>query len=336
MGASAQKHAPGARAACAGSKGGTKRRNNLLAHPRLNLAASFACAASVIAVGLLSLALERAGMTQRTAFVLAAVPSVMCGWLLVDALIIRKMHRTSERIGRLRRQLRLYANVTTRDLFDKLLVKTNDDLGELSRDIHAALTAAHQDRLESARLQRDFTHRLQRETQKATHHLTRMSLTDELTGLGNRRAFDEALASMFREARQQAHDLCCVSFDLDNFKRLNDTHGHAAGDTVLGALGEVLAGSIRQVDFAARLGGDEFVVLLADCDADNAASLCERISRLFGQHPQIARFAPNRPTLSFGISSLREQGPKDPEELLAASDRAMYSAKQAARNRGAA
>ncbi|MFG0253167.1 MAG: GGDEF domain-containing protein [Phycisphaerales bacterium JB038] len=308
-----------------------RRRNSVLAHPALNLGALLGCSASAVVVGFVALVLRRAGVREELAIMLAWPPAAMFGWLVVDALVIRKLHRTSEQIGQLRRQLRLYANVSTRDLFERLLLKSNDEVGKLSRDIHTALTAAHQDRLESARMRRDFTHRVERETQRATHHLTRMSQTDQLTGLGNRRAFDEALATMVEETRSLGRDLACVSLDMDKFKQLNDTHGHAAGDVVLEAMGTVLAGSIRPIDFAARLGGDEFVLLLADCDVEDGARLCERISRLFGQHPEVARFGTAQPTVSYGIASLRERRGRTATQLLEASDQAMYRAKRQAK-----
>jgi diguanylate cyclase (GGDEF)-like protein len=309
----------------------TRCRNSLLAHPALNLGAILGCGASAILVGFVALLLRRAGVAEGVAIILAWPPAVLFGWLVVDALVIRKLHRTSEQIGQLRRQLRLYASVSTRDLFERILLKTNDDLGQLSQDIHAALTAAHQDRLESARMRRNFTHSVERETQRATHHLTRMSQTDQLTGLGNRRAFDEALETMVEEARSLGRDLACVSLDMDKFKNLNDTHGHAAGDAVLEAMGEVLSGSIRPIDFAARLGGDEFVLLLADCDVEEGQRLCERICRLFGQHPEVTRFGADHPTVSYGLAALRERRGRTAAQLLEASDQAMYQAKRSAK-----
>ncbi len=308
-----------------------RRRNSLLAHPALNLGAVLGCGTSAIVVGFVALLLRRAGVAEELAIILAWPPALVFGWLIVDSLVIRRLHRTSEQIGQLRRQLRLYASVSTRDLFERILLKTDDDLGQLSRDIHAALTAAHQDRLESARMRRNFTHRVERETQRATHHLTRMSLTDQLTGLANRRALDEALEHMIEEARSLGRDLACVSLDMDKFKNLNDTHGHAAGDAVLEAMGEVLSASIRQIDFAARLGGDEFVLLLADCDVEDGQRLCERLSRLFGQHPEVNRFGADQPTVSYGLASLRQGRGRTAAQLLEASDQAMYSAKRSAK-----
>ncbi len=312
------------------------RRNSVFAHPALNFGALAGCAASAIVVGFLAMLLREAGVQAQLAILLAVIPAAVAGWFVVDLLVVRQVHRTQQRIEQLRRQLRLYASVSTRDLFERILLKTDDDLGRLSRDIHAALTAAHQDRLHSARLQRDFSHRLQRETRRATHHLTRLSLTDELTGLGNRRAFEDELAARFAEAKRVGQDLTCVSFDLDRFKQLNDTHGHAAGDAVLAAFAEVLAGSIRQTDFAARLGGDEFVLLLPRCDETNAGRLCERLSLLFGQHPDVARFGTDRPTASYGAASLLARQAATAEDLLAASDEVMYAAKQTRRSAQAA
>lgn len=310
------------------TRGKKQRRNSLFAHPGLNLGALLGCSASVVVVGFLALLMRRVGVSEQVAIILAWPVAALVGWLVIDVLVIRRIHRTSARIDKLRRQLRLYAGVSTRDLFERVLIKTDDEIGRLSRDIHAALTAAHQDRLESARLQRDFSRRVEKETKRATHRLSRLSRTDELTRLGNRRALEEVLAEMFAEARGGGGDLACLSLDLDKFKQLNDTHGHAAGDVILAAMGEVLGASIRQADFAARLGGDEFVLLLAGCDAEEALRLGERVGRLFGQHPEVARFGDAKPTVSYGAASLRQTRAKEPADLLAASDEAMYRVKR--------
>ena len=279
-------------------------------------------------VGLAIMFAGRWGVQGQLAVILAWPVTIFGGWLVGDFLVLRPMARRRDEITRLSRQLRCYGDIASRDSFSRLLIRTNDELGKLSRDIHDALTRAHRDRLENVRIRRDMSDRVSRETTKATVQLTKLTVTDSLTGLANRRAFDEALDEMFRHARAASEDLACVSIDLDKFKALNDTHGHAAGDQVLQAFSEILAGVTRHSDFAARLGGDEFVLLLPRCGRLDAEHLGQRIAQLFAQHPHLHEFGDEQPTISLGVTTLLADQPQDAQELLSKSDAAMYECKR--------
>jgi two-component system cell cycle response regulator len=147
----------------------------------------------------------------------------------------------------------------------------------------------------------------------------RTSRLDPLTGLGNRRALDEALQRELARHIRYQRTLALVIVDLDGFKTVNDTHGHAAGDRVLSTVGRRL-GEIRGTDAAFRLGGDEFAVLLPETRSDAAELVARRISRQIRDDT-----FPHEVSATWGIAEAT--GP-DPEELLAAADRELYARKR--------
>ncbi len=119
--------------------------------------------------------------------------------------------------------------------------------------------------------------RQERRSAEVRRELSAAAMTDPLTGLPNRRAWDAALAQRMATAADSAELLCLAVLDLDRFKRLNDTLGHPAGDEALRLTGRVIARSVRQSDFAARLGGEEFGLLLWVPDAAAAATVVRRV-----------------------------------------------------------
>ena len=160
----------------------------------------------------------------------------------------------------------------------------------------------------------------------------RQAVTDELTGLANRRRFSETLTLEVRRADRFGHPLALVLADLDDFKLVNDRFGHQAGDEVLQRFAAVMRESVRAVDLAARYGGEEFALLLPDTGLDGARRLAERLSDSFSGlvlHDPV--HGDLRVTASFGVAAYPEAPTSD--ELLAAADRALYSAKAAGKNR---
>lgn len=159
---------------------------------------------------------------------------------------------------------------------------------------------------------------------------------DPLTGLANRRNFDEWVLSTGSKAQQYPLNICVVSIDLDFFKKINDSFGHDGGDAVLRCVGAILPELVRPCDIAARFGGEEFVVAMADTDLTVACQVAERIRMTFAwqsvEHcDQIISF-----TASFGIAHMACSPAKISEgiqELLARADRALYRAKREGRNR---
>ena len=160
-----------------------------------------------------------------------------------------------------------------------------------------------------------------------------LAATDALTGLYNRRHFNRVLDQMFAESDRMDSDLSCVMIDLDGYKQLNDSYGHAAGDQILSAAGKVISANMRRMDVAARYGGDEFVLLLPHASAEEAAQVTQRIRDQFGQGSAIILRRNEPVTLSAGIASRKRQFPRDSEQLMALADKALYQAKGSGRNR---
>jgi diguanylate cyclase (GGDEF)-like protein len=156
--------------------------------------------------------------------------------------------------------------------------------------------------------------------------------TDSLTGLGNRRMLDEELALEWRRAVRVGAALAFVLLDLDDFKRINDSHGHQSGDAVLRTVGRVLGSGVRQVDLAGRYGGEEFALILPETDLPGALKLTERLRAELEQTPiELPTGKTIHATASFGVA-VRDDF-ESPDDLVAAADEALYAAKAAGKNR---
>jgi diguanylate cyclase (GGDEF)-like protein len=162
--------------------------------------------------------------------------------------------------------------------------------------------------------------------------LRRQARTDALTGLVNRRGFDDRIARELETAGSLGYDLTLVICDLDKFKTVNDRYGHLAGDEVLRAVGRVFSESVRDRDVAARFGGEELALILPGTPLLGARRLCERIRRKLEELRIVTETGEVIAiTASFGAASFPTYGSVD--GLLGAADRALYDAKGAGRNR---
>jgi diguanylate cyclase (GGDEF)-like protein len=160
----------------------------------------------------------------------------------------------------------------------------------------------------------------------------RQALVDGLTGLANRRQCEEALRTEVSRSRRFGGPLSIVVGDLDDFKSVNDEHGHPVGDTVLREFARILERSVRDVDVAGRWGGEEFLLVLPGTDGEGAVRLAQRIrDYLEGRTLSTPEGVPVRITASFGVAEHRQH--LEPEELVAAADSALYEAKRAGKNR---
>ncbi|CAN7452030.1 GGDEF domain-containing protein [Acidovorax sp. Leaf78] len=171
---------------------------------------------------------------------------------------------------------------------------------------------------------------------QANHRLELLSNTDGLTGIANRRHFDDALAREWARAQRARTPLALIMLDVDVFKHFNDHYGHLAGDACLKALALTLVqtGARREGELAARFGGEEFVVLLPGSDLKAAADVARHIQEAIVQLALPHEGAPHGiVTVSFGVASLQPQREQLPEELVRQADRALYRAKQGGRNR---
>lgn len=154
---------------------------------------------------------------------------------------------------------------------------------------------------------------------------------DSLTGLPNRRGFDLLALQAMHEAQREPKPLTALLLDLDHFKRLNDTHGHLAGDQVLSGFARHLASCLRQSDIVCRWGGEEFIVLLKDTDSATALKIAEKIRLLIEQQSYAYEGKNLHLTVSIGVTTL--QADDTLHSLLSRADHAMYRAKQSGRNR---
>ena len=165
---------------------------------------------------------------------------------------------------------------------------------------------------------------------RALRQIERLIEVDVLTGLLNRRGFDERLRRLLQ--RDAAHPPVLALLDVDHFKRINDTHGHAVGDAVLSGIGERLRDALRPLDLAVRLGGEEFAVIWARPEAGGEARLGERLREAVGSQPFATAAGPLAVTISVGVA--RAQGAEEaPEALFSRADAALYAAKGAGRDR---
>jgi diguanylate cyclase (GGDEF)-like protein len=156
---------------------------------------------------------------------------------------------------------------------------------------------------------------------------------DFLTGLPNRRAFDEALRLAAGEACRQCAALGIILFDLDHFKKVNDSYGHHTGDAVLKIFASRLRSSVKSMDFAARYGGEEFAVLVLAAEKEKVWEVGERVRRAVSGAPFFVEGKELVITCSFGCAVFPLDGPTA-EEAVKAADAALYRAKEAGRNRG--
>ncbi len=162
--------------------------------------------------------------------------------------------------------------------------------------------------------------------EEMVQRLTSEARLDPLTGLLNRRGFQERMDLELARSRREDTPLSAIAIDIDHFKLVNDDHGHDVGDRVLTWLGETIREQVRGIDVAARLGGEEFLIVMPGAGADAAFAAAERIRRTVA-----AGGGETAITISAGVAS--QDAPVDRATLLAAADDALYDAKRSGRNR---
>jgi diguanylate cyclase (GGDEF)-like protein len=158
--------------------------------------------------------------------------------------------------------------------------------------------------------------------------LERLSITDQLTGLYNRRRLMEVLEAEVHRSKRHLHPFALLIMDVDHFKKFNDAHGHLAGDRVLAGVAEVMNETTREIDTTARYGGEEFVAVLPETGLEAAVEVAERLRLTLAARI----FEGRRVTLSIGAAEFPAHG-DDAQRLIAAADAALYRAKDAGRNR---
>ncbi|WP_320537164.1 GGDEF domain-containing protein [Pseudarthrobacter sp. IC2-21] len=166
-------------------------------------------------------------------------------------------------------------------------------------------------------------------TEQQTRALRMVASRDDLTGLLNRKAFLDLAAGLLKDRAVTQGTGALILADLDHFKAVNDTHGHAAGDLALKAFAGACQETVRSTDLVGRYGGEEFVLLIPGGSALRAEHIAEEISRRLAQVPTAGGL--EMPTVSYGVA-LYDAGTSDVEDLIAAADEALYTAKSQGRN----
>ncbi len=187
----------------------------------------------------------------------------------------------------------------------------------------------------SARIAGDVLRKLEtasRELTRQKEAAEALARTDVLTGLANRRAFDEAAQREIRRAVRYGEPLALIMTDIDRFKAINDTHGHHAGDQVLVSFAHTLRAAVREVDLVGRWGGEEFVILMPGTDIEEAQQVAERMRQAVAAAPAHYEDVDCSYTASFGVAVFRSDMPSL-DALLGTADQALYRAKENGRNR---
>ncbi len=168
------------------------------------------------------------------------------------------------------------------------------------------------------------------ELEEYNHKFKQLSIKDSLTGLYNRRYFDECLEHAYKYARRYNHPLCIAVMDIDYFKQINDMFSHKVGDEVLREIAGIFRGQVRQSDTVARYGGEEFVIIFPEATCSDTLQVCERI-RLTVEEYDWGKIKPSlKVTISIGISD--EVGLESYERMFFRADAKLYEAKNSGRN----
>jgi diguanylate cyclase (GGDEF)-like protein len=161
-----------------------------------------------------------------------------------------------------------------------------------------------------------------------------LAITDDLTGLFNRRHFIERLRQEFARSKRFLMYLSCIMVDIDNFKKINDQWGHQTGDKVLKELGALLKRSHRTHDLAARYGGEEFIMTLCQTDHQGAMLFAEQLrTKVQGHHFSVINDRPLSLTISIGIGSYPAPDVSQADDLVRVADGALHQAKRTGKNR---
>jgi len=163
--------------------------------------------------------------------------------------------------------------------------------------------------------------------------LEQLAHTDDLTGLFNKRRLLEQLDAEIARARRYGEIMSCLMLDIDDFKLVNDSYGHQAGDDVLREVGRLLRRSLRVTDFVARYGGEEFTALLPRTDGSGAYRAAEHLRARFKEHPFVIPSGELHLTISIGIASCTKFDHLDSHQIILQADNALYRAKRSGRDR---
>jgi len=196
------------------------------------------------------------------------------------------------------------------------------DPSELKARIYASLRT---------KVLQDELRKKNRQLEEVLSQMETLAMTDQLTGLFNRRAFLSVLEKEFSRTMRYNHPTSCLMLDIDHFKRINDEYGHNAGDQVLIEISKIMANCLRKSDTVARWGGEEFIIILPETPKKNALQIASRILTSVSTAKTFP--LPRQITISIGLAGMPDSAIDTSEKLIAAADRALYEAKNRGRNR---
>jgi two-component system, cell cycle response regulator len=173
---------------------------------------------------------------------------------------------------------------------------------------------------------------LQKELMETNRRLELLSITDGLTKLHNHRYFQDELVRAFEESERYDRPLSLAMIDIDYFKKVNDTYGHAVGDEILKGVANLYRESVRATDLVARYGGEEFAVMMPETNLADAMTFAEKIRSLVESTPMETQAGPLHVTVSLGVASVPHSKIHTPKEVIVAADKALYRAKRNGRN----
>lgn len=247
-----------------------------------------------------------------------------------DAAVVALMRHRAETLRRLGRLEEAYEQLHG---YVERQAKIDQERGALMVrasliELEAGLASDHQLHV----VTREVLAEANRSLRDQAEQLERLSTTDELTGVYNRRHLSRRLEEEARRAARDGTMLALVLLDVDNFKAINDRHSHVAGDQVLVRIAGVLAETVRRSDVVARWGGEEFALLLPGCGIAEASRVAEKARAAIAGNDWSDAAPGLAVTVSIGVACLREAG-SDTLELVRLADRRLYGAKRAGRNR---
>ena len=285
-------------------------------------------------VGYVRLGVSLASSEQRLAEMVHIVIGLTIGITLLMVPIGYEVVRNL--VGPLNRLTEATRAFARGELDARVHLKRRDEIGELGGAFNAMadeLTVSHN---KLVMLNAELENRVAQRTralERANRRFREMASRDSLTGLFNRRRFNDLLVQLFAESNRYRTELTCMMLDLDNFKRVNDSLGHQTGDELLRMTADVIQQCVRESDVVVRFGGDEFIVLLPQTTPAEARASAERILAQFRDELAHRFPAAGVASLSIGLASRQEDRPVEAMALVQLADEALYLAKAGGKNR---
>ena len=262
----------------------------------------------------------------RSAEQLGAIKHFLCDQHgVVEAVVDAMIDRVAERMREVFATFELDASAVKP--YSQLLLEANEELRKLNLSYEQLVMELKQSQQRAEKLAAEL--------REANAALRELATRDGLTGLYNHRTFQDLLRREVAAAQRYAHPLSVVLLDIDHFKKVNDQHGHPAGDAVLREVARTTAAALRATDIAARYGGEEFALILPETDARGAVVLAERIRReIEALEVGVGGDKRLRVTISLGVCPWQPGLPVEAlNGLVEAADKALYAAKNSGRNR---